>query len=109
MGGPHASLATKFAIYETLRSVLVTDGSEYCSYQDGWSDKRVADEHQVEPHVIRRLRLDSFGKLQATPATIVGLDDIQRLLAEQAKTLARHQHILDHLCREFNIAPGALS
>ena len=79
-------------IYNKLEDVLnkTTDGSVH--YDNGWSDKRVAEEIGVPASTVSRVRNENFGPIKAKNGE--GRDSLARRIDELEKRVSELEDVL---------------
>lgn len=66
MGNQKSTLGFKarLEIHEKLKGVIIPTGPDLCTYAEGWSDNRVAQELGCAPSNVKGVRAEVFGKLR---------------------------------------------
>ena len=89
-----ASVGQIVAIFNKLSETLVPAGDKLFTYQDGWSDARVAEElgGDLKASHVKNVRYAEFGNL-AKPGVIVDMALADRVTALEAKVEAQNLEI----------------
>jgi len=82
----YATVAQTIAIHKDLAEALTVVGEGQCRYRDGFSDKTLAELHDVKPAHVAHIRREIFGQLiparRGVKTMAERVDDLEKRITE---------------------------